>query len=70
MGEIIIRYIDLPLSVNAYTVTDSNNDYNVYINARLGIYEQVKAKKHELDHINKQHFYQNKKAYLCESEID
>lgn len=69
MGEIIIRYVNMPLSVKAYTLTDSNDDYNIYINSKLGIAEQEKAKHHELSHINKNHFYLNKSVIKCETEV-
>lgn len=56
MGEIIIRYMNLPASVKAYTLTDPNDDYNIYVNSALNSIEQQKAVDHELEHINADHF--------------
>lgn len=69
MGDIILRYIPLPLSVPAYTATDSNDDYNVYINSLLSYSAQEKAKNHELEHIHRNHFHTNKPVRQCEQEV-
>lgn len=69
MGEIIIRYLSMPCSIEACTATDSNDDYNIYINSNLSFQEQEKAKQHELSHIQQNHFYSNKTAAVCESEV-
>ena len=69
MNEIIIRYQDKPSGCKAVTATDENGDYNIYINSKLGIMEQEKAKQHELSHINKNHFYSLKSAVSCETEV-
>lgn len=57
MGSIIIRIIDLPVTVKGFTVKDENDDYNVYINARLSAAIQGEATRHELEHIVSDHFY-------------
>lgn len=69
MGEIIIRYIDMPNTIKAYTATDANNDYNVYINSNLCFDAQEQAKQHELEHIKKSHLYSSKTAKQCEAEV-
>lgn len=69
MGEIILRYLDMPYSCKAFTATDENGDYNIYINAKLGIFEQEKAKQHELSHIQQNHFYSDKSVIKCEIEV-
>lgn len=69
MGEVIIRYVNLPLSVKAYTLTDPNDDFNIYINSNHSIDEQEKAKAHELSHIEKGHFFNGQSASMCESEV-
>ena len=70
MEDIILRYVDMPEDMHGMTVTDANNDYNIYINARIGFFAQEKAKQHELDHIRKNHlFSHNKTAVQCEKEI-
>ena len=57
MGDIIIRYVRLPASIRAYTLTDNNDDYNVYVNSALNSIERQKAIDHEIRHINGEHFY-------------
>lgn len=71
MGEIIIRYLNVPGKVNAVTVVDEEGDYNIYINPALSHEEQKKACDHELAHIKKNHFY-NKKISVsqCETEAE
>lgn len=39
------------------TVKDSEGDYNIYINARLGAEDRVKAFRHEIQHIKNRDFY-------------
>lgn len=69
MNDVIVRYKEMPLSVEAFTVTDENDDYNVYINSALGFSTQEKAKQHELSHIRQNHFYSNKPTAVCEKEV-
>ena len=68
MGEIIVRVIDLPDSVSGVTVLDENGDYNIYLNGRLSYDSYNEAVKHELRHINKEHFYIDKPIPECEDE--
>ena len=57
MGEIFIRGLELPPTINGVTVLDADGNYNVYINTALGYNAQRKAARHELAHIRKDHFY-------------
>jgi len=68
MDQIIIRYIDLPAKMKGFVKVDSNGDYNVYINANLGYYEQQKALKHELSHISNDDFYNNDDISAIEAQ--
>ena len=70
MGDIIIRYINMEHTVPAVTQIDSNGDYNVYINARLGYRRQQEAKEHELNHINGDHFYRDTPVSQDEQEAE
>lgn len=49
--DIVIRYIDLPYTVNGFTALSVDGIYNVYINARLSFGRQQKRKRHEYRHI-------------------
>ena len=57
MNTVIIRIIDLPYGVDGMTVKDSNDDYNVYLNARLSESKRVIAFRHEVEHIRNGDFY-------------
>ncbi len=70
MGDIIIRYISMPASIRAYTLTDHNDDYNVYVNDALNSIEQQKAINHELRHIKGDHFYRISSVTADETEAD
>lgn len=53
----VIRFMDLPFTVKAFTVYDPCEDfYNVFVNKRLTSFEQEKAIKHEIEHIKRGHF--------------
>ena len=47
----------MPDGVGGMTVKYSNDDYNIYLNARLSGDAQVIAFEHELDHIKNGDFY-------------
>lgn len=51
MGEIFIRGLELPPTINDVTVLDADGNYNVYINTALGYNAQRKAARHELAQI-------------------
>ena len=70
MGDIIIRYVNMEHSIPAVTQIDSNGDYNIYINARLGYWRQQEAKEHELRHIAGDHFYRDSSVALDELEAE
>lgn len=57
MDAVIPRIIDLPVTIKGMTVKDSEGDYNIYLNARLGAEDRVKAFRHELEHIKNGDFY-------------
>ena len=49
----IVRLIDLPPGVGGVVCEDESGFYNIYINARYGIYEQRKSLRHELRHLRR-----------------
>ena len=57
--DVYYRFVDLPKGINACTVVNSDNSYEVYINKKLCIKKQKEAVKHELKHIGFNHFYIN-----------
>lgn len=56
MNDIFIRLVNLPSTVKGITVTDGNDDYNIYINAKLSPDEQEKVLEHEKRHIENNDF--------------
>lgn len=57
MEEIIVRFVELPSTVNGVTVVDENGDYNVYINVRLTDTAARETYRHETRHIKRNHFF-------------
>jgi len=69
VDAVIIRLIDLPPSVKGCTVKDENDDYNIYINARLSEDGRVEAFRHEIDHIRLGHFYDSMPVSEKEKQV-
>lgn len=69
MDAVILRIIDLPGRTKGFTAKDENDDYNVYINARLSLEERAKAARHELEHIRRNHFYGSASVAYKEQEV-
>lgn len=68
MDAVIIRLIDLPETVRGFTVKDENDDYNIFINARLSADMRGTAFRHEIDHIRSGHFYDARS--VAEKELE
>lgn len=66
MNDIIVRLMDLP--VPGVTVTDPDGNYNMYINARLSFEGRRKVYKHEMNHIKKDHFSDDRPISEIEKE--
>ena len=57
LDAVIIRIIDLPPTVQGITIKDENDDYNIYLNAKLSLDGRGDAFRHEVEHIRSGHFY-------------
>lgn len=66
----IVRKINLPVSVPGITVLDENGDYNVYLNDRLSCEAQAEAFRHEVEHIKQGHFYKMEDIMLLEEQAE
>lgn len=67
MGDVIVRLVDLPSHVVGASVEeDCDGNYNIYVNARYGYNGQIKALKHEMDHIEHDDFRNGKELVKCE----
>ena len=51
MGEHIVHYIKLPLTVRAFTTIDCDGNFVIAINSALTYEMQLMAYEHELMHI-------------------
>lgn len=54
---IYVREISLPIHIKGVTVPNEDGTFDVYINADLSDCCKILALKHELRHINLDHFY-------------
>lgn len=52
--DFCVRIIDLPHSVKGFVTYDEDGFPNIYLNARISLYEQKRTMKHELRHIFRQ----------------
>lgn len=57
MDDVFVRYQQMPYSIPAVTVLDEEGNYNVYINPILSTEDQRAAYRHEMYHIQHDHFY-------------
>ena len=67
--NIIVRYIPLPVSVRAFTVPDSQGNFNVYINSSLSFEQQRKNYEHEVCHIENGDFFRDETATEIEGRM-
>lgn len=67
MGETIIRLAALPHGLNGYVSMDAEGDYNVYINSRLTCEQQRRTLEHELEHIERDDFWNDAPIELIEN---
>lgn len=56
MNDIIVRHVTMPTTIHGFTARDSEGDYNIYINDRIGYFKQEETIKHEIEHINRDDF--------------
>ena len=68
MEEVIIRIVDLPAGIPAFTIPDPDGYYNVYLNAKLDHESMRKALEHELEHIRKNDW--NRLSYMTVAAIE
>ena len=56
MNDIIVRHVTMPTTIHGFTARDSEGDYNIYINDKIGYFQQRKTIRHEMKHITEEHF--------------
>lgn len=67
---VFIREIKMPLSIRAFTVPDSNGDFNIYVNMDLSDEAKRKSLKHEETHIKRNDFYKNIPVKIIETQTE
>lgn len=51
--DVRVHYMDFPTTIGARTVPNEDGTYDIFINSRYGQNGQLKALKHELEHIHR-----------------
>lgn len=69
MNEIIVRLLPMPVGVRAFTLPDSEGDYNVYLNCRLSAEQQRRSLRHEKMHILRNDFCREASACAIERSL-
>ena len=62
-----VRFIDLPLTTKGVTVEDANGFFNIYINENLSVEQQQQALEHEMRHICRGDFDNEKSLWDAET---
>ena len=57
MIDYFVRLVELPRRVEGVTVPNNDGSFSVYINSLLSEPQRQKVLLHELEHIEKEHFY-------------
>ena len=69
MGNyIFVRMIPLPHAVRAVVLPNDDGTFDIYINSTLPEEIQSKALEHELEHIRRDHLYNDDPVGLNEQE--
>lgn len=67
-SNIFIRLIPLPDTVRAVTIPNDDGTFDIYINQNLPDELRNRALNHELEHICRDHFYNDDPVWLNEEE--
>lgn len=68
--DYFVRLVELPLHIRGVTLPNDDGSFDIYINSSLSPDQQQDALQHELCHIQKDHFYQERRVSLCEAEAN
>lgn len=63
-----VRLVALPPAVEGVTVPNDDGTFDVYINSKLPLEKQGQVLMHELEHIKKDHFYNEDPVWINEAE--
>lgn len=65
-----IRSATFPQNVEAVTLPNTDGTFDIYVNSVLPPCQQIAALEHELNHIERDHFYRPDEIRLIEAEAD
>lgn len=65
-----VRLIPLPYCVEGVTIPNDDGTFDVYINSRLPLEKQGEVLVHEMEHIKKDHFYDEHPVWMNEAEAE
>ena len=63
-----VRLIPLPPAVEGVTIPNDDGTFDIYINSRLPLEKQGSVLVHEIQHIKKDHFYNEDPVWINEAE--
>lgn len=69
-SSVFIRTVRLPEAVRAVTIPNDDGTFDIYINEVIPQELQQRALEHELEHIRKDHFYNDDPVWVNEEEAD
>ena len=67
-NNIFVRCVRLPEAVRAVVLPNDDGTFDIYINSILPEEVQQRALAHELEHIRRDHFYNDDPVWLNEQE--
>ena len=62
MADYYVRMVELPINVEGVTVKNSDGSFDIYINSLLCPEKVQEAFIHELNHVKKDHLYDDIKS--------
>jgi len=68
--ENYVRQIPLPWNIDGVVSPNDDGSFDIYLNSRHSEEHQLRWLEHELEHIRKDHFYQEKDIAAIEAEAD
>lgn len=66
--NIFVRLVSFPKTIRAVTLPNDDGTFDIYINSDLPKELQHKALIHELEHIRRDHFYNDDPVWINEQD--
>jgi hypothetical protein len=65
--DYVVRLVDLPVTVRAFTTIDNDGMYNIYVSASLSKDAQIASFRHEVGHIIRNDFFNRTDIRIVEA---